>query len=420
MSVIDTLNTERLQAHHQAKEILDRCVEEKRERTAEEDHMFAKANADYDRINATIAEIQESQRREVEANIARAAHEEFVRPEVEQARNVVNLDSFRRILNGEIASVNIDLTAAANEKAAIRQGLTGRELRASLLTDGGASAGSLTVPTTFERTLYEYMEASSAVRRLATVITTSSGEQMKFPKVGTHGVGTQVIAQGTAIGGTEPVFSTMTLDAYKYGALWYVSPEFVQDTAIDVLGFLGANMGRAIGRLTDTAYVTGSGSGAPNGVVNATGSVVTGGSLIEATFESLINLQFSIVDEYQQNAAWLVKDSTAGTLRKIREDAGGTTGAFIWQPSIIAGQPDLLLGKPVYLDGNVAAQGSAAKSVVYGDFSTYYIRDVNSVQVARSDDFRFDTDLISLKATLRTDGDMIDANAIKTHIQRVT
>ena len=56
-----------------------------------------------------------------------------------------------------------------------------------------------------------------------------------------------------------------------------------------------------------------------------------------------------------------------------------TTDQYLWQPSIQAGAPDTLLGKPVYTDPNVAAVATSAKSVAFGDFSAYFVRQVNGI-----------------------------------------
>jgi HK97 family phage major capsid protein len=290
------------------------------------------------------------------------------------------------------------------------------------------SSGSL-VPTTLARTLYEYMEASNGIFRAPTTkLNTTSGEPLDLPRVSAHTIGTLVVAQGTAIGGTDPTFARTRLDAFKYGALVVVASEVVTDAGIDIEGFLGRNIGRALGRVIATDLVAGSGSGRPNGIMTAivgSGTIATGGSLITPTVEKLIDLQYSVNDEYRSSpdAAWLMNDSTAGTLRKLRDGAGGTIGAFLWQPSltngIINGQPDRLLDKPVYTDPNVAAAGSNNKTVAFGDMSAYYVRTVGNPVIERDDSRYFDTDEIGFRGKWRVDGDLLDAAAVNVMKQSV-
>lgn len=427
-SYVQTLHEKRLRAWEQAKEILDRCVAEKRERSAEENEMFERANADIVRLDAEIKTITEMEERAKAADIARAAYEPFIDPVVEDKRSLAQADLFARFLvtgeggnrkdNGFIG-VDVDLRGAMREHELVRRGYGEAELRA-LLSDTGSS-GSL-IPTDFSRTLYEYMVNESAVRQLAYVFTTAGGNNMDFPTVATHGIGTQVIAQGTAIGGTDPVFGKMTLGSFKFGQLVAVSSDFIQDSAVDVVDFVARNIGRALGIITATAYATGPGSTTgPNGVITAaTGSVVTGGSLITTSFEDLINLQHSVATPYRRNGAYVVNDLTAGTLRKLREDAGGTTGQFLWQPAVALGMPDMICGKPIYTDTNIATHGSNAKVAAFGDFQSYYIRDAGSVRLERSDDYAFNVDNVTFRGVIRTDGDLIDVNAVKILKQNVS
>jgi HK97 family phage major capsid protein len=261
-----------------------------------------------------------------------------------------------------------------------------------------------------------------------TRINTTSGEQLEFPRLAAHAIGTQVSGQGTALAGTDPTFAKMTLNAFKYGQLVVVASEVVQDSGIDIASFLGRDLGRGLGRVIATDLVVGTGTNEPNGIMTAivgSGTIATGGSLITPTVEKLIDLQYSVNDSYRSDpsCAWLMNDSTAGTIRKLRDGAGGTIGAFLWEPSltsgIINGTPDRLLGKPVYVDSNVAAAGSNAKTVAFGAMNAYYVRSVGN-PILESDNSRyFDTDQIGYRVKTRVDGDLIDSAAVNILKQSV-
>ena len=91
-------------------------------------------------------------------------------------------------------------------------------------------------------------------------------------------------------------------------------------------------------------------------------------------------------------------------IRKIKDQQG----QYLWAPSLQVGQPDTLLGKPVYTDPNIAGVGLGAKSVLFGDLSAYYVRFAGGVRFERSDDFDFDHDLVTFRALLRADGLLAD------------
>ena len=396
--------------------------------TGEEQQKLDRITAHITELEASIRSIDAAHTRERESAVATEALERSLAAAPATRQAVDEAEELRAFFRGERGrTMSVDFTGIEREKQLIRQGASPSEVRA-LLWDTGSS-GSL-IPTTLSRTLYEYMEAGMAMWKAPTTkINTASGESMVFPRVGAHAIATQVIAQGTAIGGTDPTFAKMTLDAYKYGELVQVANEVIQDSGIDIVSFVGRDVGRAVGRVIDADLVVGTGSGEPMGLMTAiasAGTIVTGGSLIPPTVENLIDLVYSVNDEYRSSGStgWLMKDATAGVIRKLRDGAGGTVGAFIWEPSLTAGiqggQPDRLLGFPLYTDPNVAANGSAAKSIFFGDFSAYYIRTVGSFVLERSDEYAFNVDEATFRDKWRADGDLIDTTAGNIITQRVS
>jgi HK97 family phage major capsid protein len=303
-----------------------------------------------------------------------------------------------------------------------------------LQTDGGASGGSLTVPTTVEATVYAFITNSVAIRRIARIIPTSAGNPMAFPRVATHSIATQIASQTTTLAGSDTVLGSMTLNAYDYAELVAVSNDMLDDSGVDVLTLVAEQVGRALGQVIDNAYVTGNGTTGPQGIqgagaVGGAGTIATGGSLIlgpggNSDPNSLIDLQYSIADGYNGRLAWLFNRKTVASLRKMRDGGGGTIGAFLWQPSyqygLVPGQPDRFLGDPVYSDPYVASMASDAKIGFYGDWTAFYVRDVGTFRLERSDDIYFDKNQVAFRGIWRTDSDLIDGTAINTLHQAVT
>lgn len=424
------LNEKRLRAWNEGKALLDEATRRGTPLTASENRKWEKISDEIDKIDREREVYLAAERRQREAEAIREAeYRDFGQRAVDQ-RDRDEESYVRRFLDGdpEVRRIVINHEAAFRERELIRSGRTPSEARALAWDTGSIASG---VPVTTARTLYGYLEASLAMFRAPTTkVSTPAGETMHFPKLSAHAIATQVSGQGTTIAGTDPTFARMTLDAYKYGEIIIVASEVITDTAFDVVGFLGKDMGRALGRKIGTDLVTGSGSGKPNGIMNAlagggAGSVMTGGSLITPTYEHLVDLVYGIADEYRSSGSsgWLMKDSTAGTLRKLRDGAGGTLGAVMWEPSltagIIGGQPDTLMGYPAYTDPNVAALGSNARSIAFGDFAAYYIRTAGPLAIERDDSRYFDTDQVGLRAKWRVDGDLIDSSALITSVQNV-
>jgi HK97 family phage major capsid protein len=435
------LRETRMRVWNEAKNHLEDCRQAHpgQEMTAEENEKWRKLNERIDSIDAEVRQMVETEQRERDAAASREAlNEVFGEQTVERAART-EAEELRSWFRGEIRrsednidgrpnAIAVDIRAAARERELLRSGATPEEVRALLWDTGSIASG---VPTSLSRNLYQYLEASIAALRMPTTkITTDSGEAMGFPRVNAHGIATQVIAQGTAIGGTDPTFARMTLDAFKYGQLVQVASEVIQDTGFDVVGFVGQNIGRAVGRVIDADLVVGTGTGEPLGmmsgvIVGAAGTVATGGSLITPTYEALVDLVYSVNDEYRSSgsAGFLTRDATAGVLRKLRDGAGGTVGAPMWQPSltqgITAGEPDRLLGFPVWTDPNVASLASNARIMAFGDWNAYYVRLVGSLVIERSDDYAFNTDLVTFRGKQRVDGDYIDLTAVNLLKQSV-
>ncbi len=108
---------------------------------------------------------------------------------------------------------------------------------------------------------------------------------------------------------------------------------------------------------------------------------------------------------------WILNDTTAGSIRKIKT----TEGQYIWQPSMVAGTPDTILGKPVLTDPTMPAIAASAESVVFGDMSQYFVRMAGGIRFERSDEFAFNADLVTFRALMRADAALVDlTGAVKT------
>jgi HK97 family phage major capsid protein len=407
---IEQLIEARNRAWHEAKSLMSAATAEKRELSGEEQATLDRIWADIDAKDAQIKDITARAQSEREADVMREAFADVVRPEPAGPA----VDPVEAFLRGQTGAryIDVDLRGVANAKRAIRAGAGALELRDLTKT---AAAGGNTVPTGFAGVLYDFLEVYSGMRRTnATIITTTSGENLEFPTVAAHGTAA-LAPEGSALAEADPAFGKMTLGAFKSGQLVQMSNELLTDSGVDIVSFVAQDLGRSLGRVTDTAYVVGAGgAGAPQGVMTAIGTGKTGGTAQAGvpSIADLTDLVYSVNSEYRaRGAQFLMRDETAGKIRNLVN----TSGDFLWQPSVQAGVPDRLLGFPVITDPNVVATAINANSVAFGDFSGFYIRDVGGVRIERSDDFAFANDLVTWRAVLRTDSDLIDANAIKLY-----
>lgn len=370
----------------------DDAAAEKRNLSGEEQRQWDALNAELDGLDARIQTLIEGEER------AKAAEESFSKviskpQEIRTPDQKNTAEEIRSFLRGERGR---EMTLAAPEGLQMRD-----------LSKLSAGAGANTVPQGFYNTLMEHIIDNSGVLAAgATVLNTASGETIPVPKTTSHSTGA-LTAEAAAIAESDPVFGVVNLGAFKYGVMIQVSVELLADTGVDLEGYLGRECGQAIGNAFGVHAITGTGGGTqPSGLVTGATLGVTGGSGVGGAFtaDNLIDLQYSVLAGYRKNGSWLMRDATVGAARKLKD----TTNQYIWQPGLQAGSPDMLLGRPVYTDPNVAAVALSAKSVLFGDISRYFVRLAGGVSFTRSDDFAFNQDLVSFKCTLRADGALID------------
>jgi len=278
----------------------------------------------------------------------------------------------------------------------------------SLVTSNAASGGNV-VPTDFyDQLLAHLVEVSGLLQAGPTIVNTAGGESLQFPRTPSHTTGA-LTGQTSSITEVDPQFGLVTLTAFKYGAFLQVSRELLDDSAVDLVGYLAMSAGRAIGNAFGADLVTGTGTNQPSGLVaNSTQGVAgaTTGKGGAAQYADLVNLEYSVIAPYRQSRScyWLAADKTIGGFRLLLDSQNRP----IWEPSVVLGSPDLLLGKPLVADPFVPAVATSAKSVFFGDFAQYVVRLVGPVRFERSDDFAFQTDLVSFRAIIRGDGSLVD------------
>ena len=418
------LNDERLRAFGEQRALLEEIEKREDKRPpAEERQTIERMDSAIDELKSQIDYYIERERREVENNEFRSEIEQILRPrpEVRQehASEDARIEAFFRGAPGSPRSIDVDIRPAAAARSHFRSGARGKEFRDLLV--GSAGGGASLVPTSFYNQLYDFLEVYSGVRKTnVRVVTTTSGENIDFPKVTAHGTAA-IVGESTAMAEADPAFGKTTIGAYKYGQIIQLSNEMLADTGVPILPFVAEDAGRALARVTDTAYLTGSGTNAPQGALVAMGTAGT----IQTTatgvpsLANLIDTVYSINDQYRsQGAQWLMRDATAGTIRKL----AATTGELLWQPNVQAGQPDVLLGYPVITDPNMGAIGTAANTpIAFGWWGGYTIRDAGAIRFERSDEFAFTSDLVTFRSIMRTSGALVDlSGALKKLLEPTT
>ena len=275
---------------------------------------------------------------------------------------------------------------------------------------GTDSEGGYLVPDEFERTLVEALEEQNIFRSLAHVIQTSSGDR-KIPVVASKGTASWVDEEGT-IPESDDAFSQVSIGAYKLGTMIKVSEELLADSVFDLESYISREFARRIGNKEEEAFFTGDGSGKPLGVLAATGGAQTGVTAASATAitaDELMDLYYSLRAPYRKSSVFLMNDSTVKAVRKLKD----ANGQYLWQPSLSAGTPDTLMGRPVYTSAYMPALAAGAKGVLFGDLSYYWVSDRQGRSFKRLGELYAPTGQVGFLATQRVDGRLILPEAVK-------
>jgi HK97 family phage major capsid protein len=395
---------------NEAKGIAESAAQENRALTDEEQGKWDAYQEEMGKLDTRIRAVLDTEKRAKDADDAFDALSGKKPADGQAARTVGGgkmLEEVRKWARGE---------EGASRHMEIRRDPALGPVNYRVLTTGaqGTNASSI-VPTDFYDMLIAHLiEVSGVMQCGPTVLNTGGGETLQVPKTTAHSTAASA-AQAGNIPTSDPSFSMQPLSAWKYGVMLQVARELIDDTAVDLLGYLAMQAGRALGNAFGSDLVNGSGTSQPTGIITAATTGVTGavtGVSGAPTYANLVDLEYSVIAPYRQSRScyWLAADKTIGGFRKIVD----TVGRPIWEPSAVLGSPDLLLGKPLVADPFMPAQATAAKSIAFGDFSQYFVRLVGGVRFERSDDFAFGSDLVTFRAILRGDGTLVDrTGAIK-------
>ena len=388
---------DRQSAYHAAKAKMDEAAAESRDLSAEEREFVDRTFAELDEKRTMIDTLITAEKREAEIAEAMRGVADVARPV--EAR-----------------------TAAAESDADILRSLLAGERRAHSFQfekrDIAKTSSNAPVPTSFSDTVIQQARLVGPMLdpSVVTVLNTGSGEDLVLPSLASWSTA-GFEAEAATIDESDPTFGKTTLKAYKYAFIVQVSQEFLADSNIDVIGFLGQQAGNAIGYAVNDKLTLGTATVEPNGIVTAAAAGVTGGTATATrgtggfTADDLIDLVYSLDGAARRLPGFgvMANGSSIGAMRKLKTSSGD----YVFVPSIQPGTPDSILGYSLIENPAMASVASGARSVIAGHFPSYYVRTVGGIDVARSDDFAFNTGQVTLRFQIRVDGNLPQTSHVK-------
>lgn len=390
---IDRQVEERNRAWSEGKVILETAATEKRDLTADEQTKYENIVAEMDRRDAVIKQMVADENREAEVRAALAGHEE-ARPADREQRDTAPDDSeiIQRLAKGEIRSFSF-------EKRSVAKSATGAP-----------------VPTSFYDKVIEVARFVGPMLEEGTTLNTTSGENLQIPRTNAYSTGS-VTAEGDHFASSDPTFlAFLTLGAFKESVFFQVTSEMLDDSGVNLLDYIGTNIGQAIGYKVNNHLTLGTGTVQPTGIVTSSALGVTGATALSgaARYADVVDLIYSTDAAVRRMPGFAVMGSTTGIsgLRKLVD----TTGQPLWTPAVVAGQPDRILGYRIVENPHMAAVATSAKSLIAGDLKSFLVRQVGGLNVERSDDYAFADGLVSFKATFRIDSGLPQTSHVKHYI----
>ena len=385
---------ERQRAVHALRDLATEAAD--REFTAEETEVLERTNAAIDALDSRIDTGLRAMEKEAKATAALETFRSYNTLTTPTPENAVDPQTddetlFRQLVNGEIRSFESFPSESRT------------------MTAGSATAGGNIVDSTMYDRIFDKLEEESVVIRAgATVIRTAGGEDLLVPKVTTNPSGA-IVAENATIGSSDPVLGQVTLGAFKYAALTQVSQELLADSMFNVSDFVTNLGGQAVTRALGADLTNGSGSSKPKGIMQAATSFGTSATATTITYANLVEVEATMPVPYKnQDTAWIMSPEAVKVVRLLTDD----NSRPLWEPSLKAGNPDFLLGYPVWVDGHVDAATSGKRAVGFCHMPSYAVRLAGGLDISRSDDFAFNTGLATFRFILRGDGDGIDDNGL--------
>jgi HK97 family phage major capsid protein len=281
-----------------------------------------------------------------------------------------------------------------------------------------ANVGLETVPQGFGPELERTLLAFGGPRSVCRVWRTPTGNAVPWPTIDDTANSGALLAEEASIGDTlAAATAAVTFDAYKISSKPIkMSAELLQDEAVGLGTIVGSLLGERLGRAEGALTTTGSGSSTYKGIVTCSTLGKTAASATAIASDEILDLIHAVNPAYRSSGSvgFMLNDGILLYLRKLKDG----DGQYLWQPGLSMGVPDRLAGYPLTINQHMQATvATGTKTVLFGDFSKFIIREVASIRFFRLDELYRATDQTGFVAFLRGDSDCIQTAAIKHLIQ---
>lgn len=278
----------------------------------------------------------------------------------------------------------------------------------NVLQEGVDADGGYLVPEELDRKLVEKLNEENIFRGFADIITTGGERKIN---IADGDPAASWIEEGGALVFSDAKFKQITLDAHKLHVAIKVTEELLYDNVFNLESYIVKKFAQALSNAEEDAFLNGNGTGKPVGIFDAT----DGGTIAEVLntasikTDDLLNLIYDLKRPYRKKARFIMNDKTIGAIRKLKDN----NGAYLWQPSVQAGEPDKILGYPVHTSAFCPQMEAGKPFIAFGDFSYYKIGDRGTRSFAELKELFAGNGMVAFVAKERVDGKLTLPEAIQ-------
>jgi HK97 family phage major capsid protein len=299
----------------------------------------------------------------------------------------------------------------------------GRETELKSLNTVTNGDGGFALPTELDQMVAQRLLRISPIRSIAQIVQTSTADYRKLIAIGGT-VSGWASETGARAETTSPKFAEIIPPSGDLFANPSATQHMLDDSFFDVEGWLADQIAMEFARAEGAAFVGGTGTNQPLGFLSSPISAATDATRAFGTLQylasgsasafdaqpadHLIDMVMALKPGHRQGAAWVMNANTIAQIRKVKD----AVGDYLWQNSVIEGQPDRLLGYPVVEASDMPDVAAGNYPVAFGNFKNgYLIAERQSTRILR--DPYSNKPYVNFYATKRVGGQVLDSDAIK-------
>ena len=388
---ISELREKRAKAWEGAKAFLDSHRNDKGVLSAEDDAAYTRMEQDITDLGKEIARMERQEALDAELN------------------KPVNTPITGKPLKGADTEPKTGRASNAYKEAMLGALRTNFRQVSNVLSEGIDANGGYLVPEEYDHRMIDVLEEDNIMRRLGTRITTSGEHKINIAATKPAAAW---IEEGGALSFGDATFDQIIMDAHKLHVAIKVTEELLYDSAFNLENYIVTQFGKALANAEEDAFLNGTGKGQPLGLLAADGGAevgVTAKSATAITADEVIDLIYSLKRPYRKKAKFITNDQTLAAIRKLKD----STGQYLWQPSFQAGEPDRILGYPVYTSPFFPVMTANNPAMAFGDYSYYNIGDRGTRSFAELKELFAGNGMVGFVAKERVDGKLVLPEAVK-------